>query len=146
MQGRLTNLKELPIHGYYLFEEPDLESDEAKEMEGMFDPQHRGNYFARHLFIRQLMVVSDNVLSAVHTRLSSLPTPWDAPTEARLGEILHEVRKEIKAPTRMFMKTLRWALTGLQDGPSIPDIIKVLGTERALQRLRVCIGEAKEDA
>ena len=42
LEGRLTNLKELPLHAYFLYEEPDLEGEEAKQMEGMFDSQVQG--------------------------------------------------------------------------------------------------------
>ncbi|KAF6758847.1 glutamyl-tRNA synthetase [Ephemerocybe angulata] len=119
LEGRLTNLKELPIHAYYLFEEPDLGSEEAREMRGMFDPVDR-----------------EKVLSAVHAKLAALPTPWTPETEGELQKVLHGVRKEIKVPTKVFMKTLRHALTGFKDGPSIPDIVRVLGPERTLGRLK----------
>ena len=33
-------------------------------------------------------------------------------------------------------KPLRLALTGRQDGPALDDLIKLLGKERVLQRLR----------
>lgn len=42
LEGRLTNLKELPLHVFYLFEEPDLESEEAREMVSALDSKDRG--------------------------------------------------------------------------------------------------------
>ncbi|TEB29272.1 glutamyl-tRNA synthetase [Coprinellus micaceus] len=116
LEGRLTNVKELPIHAYYLFEEPNMESEEATTMQAAFDPQ-----------------TQDLVLSSVHKALSDLPHPWDENLD--LSKVLHGTRKEIEAHTKPFMKTLRHALTGYKDGPSIPDIIRVLGPERALPRL-----------
>ena len=56
-----------------------------------------------------------------------------------ISKLLHAVRKEIKVPMKQFMKALRHALTGYKDGPSIPDIVKVLGKERVLRRLQKII-------
>ncbi|EAU93648.2 glutamyl-tRNA synthetase [Coprinopsis cinerea okayama7 len=116
LEGRLTNLKELPIHVFYLFEEPNLESEEAKEMVSAFDAAER-----------------DQVLTAVSEALAGLPEPWE---EHEFLQLLHSTRKEINKPNKMFMKTVRHALTGYKDGPALQDIIKTLGRERTLNRLR----------
>ncbi|KAJ3518099.1 hypothetical protein NMY22_g13827 [Coprinellus aureogranulatus] len=42
LEGRLTNAKELPIHAYYLFEEPNMEAEEATEMQAALEPQTQG--------------------------------------------------------------------------------------------------------
>jgi glutamyl-tRNA synthetase len=137
LEGRLTNVKELPIHAYYLFEEPNMESEEATTMQAAFDPQTQGQVALSSPFSPSADSVplchADLVLSSVHKALSDLPHPWDENLD--LSKVLHGTRKEIEAHTKPFMKTLRHALTGYKDGPSIPDIIRVLGPERALPRL-----------
>ncbi|RXW18600.1 hypothetical protein EST38_g7256 [Candolleomyces aberdarensis] len=116
LEGRLTNLKELPIHAFYLFEEPDLGSEEAIEMVNALNPQDR-----------------ELVLSSVCKALSEVPEPWE---DQDILKVLHNTRKEIKVSTKVFMKTLRHALTGFKDGPAIHDIIKVLGPVRSMDRLK----------
>jgi glutamyl-tRNA synthetase len=48
LEGRLTNLKELPLHVFYLFEEPDLQSEEALGMVKALDAQDRGTHASSH--------------------------------------------------------------------------------------------------
>ncbi|RXW14278.1 hypothetical protein EST38_g11574 [Candolleomyces aberdarensis] len=116
LEGRLTNLKELPIHAFYLFEEPNLGSEEAIEMVNALDPQDR-----------------ELVLSSVCKALSEVSEPWE---DQDILKVLHDTRKEIKVLTKVFMKTLIHALTGFKEGPAIHDIIKVLGPARSLDRLK----------
>ena len=54
LEGRLTNVKELPIHAYYLFEEPNMESEEATAMQATFDPQTQGLVTLYRDFYRSL--------------------------------------------------------------------------------------------
>ncbi|KAH6903453.1 glutamyl-tRNA synthetase [Coprinopsis sp. MPI-PUGE-AT-0042] len=116
LEGRLTNLKELPIHVFYLFEEPNLDSEEAKELIAGINTTQR-----------------DEILDAVSNTLASLPNPWE---DHDFSKVLQTTRKESNISNKVFMKTLRHALTGYKDGPPLPDIIKVLGQERSLIRLR----------
>ncbi|TFK28428.1 glutamyl-tRNA synthetase [Coprinopsis marcescibilis] len=115
LEGRLVNIKEFPIHVFYLFEEPDLESEEAKEMISAFSPADR-----------------DRVVAAVSEAFAALSDPWE---DHDFIKVLHSTRKEIGVPTKVFMKSVRHALTGYKDGPALPDIIKVLGRKRTLDRL-----------
>jgi glutamyl-tRNA synthetase len=48
LEGRLRNLKELPLHVFYLFEEPDLHSEEALGMVKALDAQDRGAFRLIH--------------------------------------------------------------------------------------------------
>lgn len=119
LEGRLTNLKELPLHVFYLFEEPDLTSEEAREMVEGFNIDQR-----------------DKVLQVVSSSLSALPEPWESHD---FMPLLHTLRKESPdlkgVTTKVFMKSVRWALTGYKDGPALQDIMKTLGKERTVSRL-----------
>lgn len=115
LEGRLTNITDIPLHAPYLFQEPNLESDEAKAMLKKVKPEQR-----------------KRVLEAVNSALVACPEPWE---EINFLDLLHHVGDRIHIPTGVFMKTMRHALTGLKEGPAVADIIRVLGRERTLFRL-----------
>ncbi|KAJ2933955.1 hypothetical protein H1R20_g3126, partial [Candolleomyces eurysporus] len=94
LEGRLTNLKEPLMHAFYLFEVPDLGSEEVVEMVNALDPQDR-----------------ELVLSSVSKGPSEVPEPWE---NQDMLKVLHDTRKEIKVRTKVFIKTLRHALTGVK--------------------------------
>jgi glutamyl-tRNA synthetase len=127
LEGRLTNLKELPLHVFYLFEEPDLQSEEALGMVKALDPQDRGTsglLFLPSFLPHRVMLISllELVLSSVCKALSEVPEPWE---DQDILKVLHDTRKEIKASTKVFMKTLRHALTGFKvRRRRLPSILK----------------------
>ncbi|KAF8621855.1 hypothetical protein AX15_007468 [Amanita polypyramis BW_CC] len=120
LEGRLTNICDVPKHAPYLFNDPDLSTDEAKSMLKRVTPEQRFQ-----------------TISAIFSFLSS-PTFDSAESwkSSELHRTLHEEQKRLGLPLKPFMTTLRHALTGMKDGPAIVDIMHVLGKERTLERLK----------
>jgi len=73
------------------------------------------------------------VLSTVKARLEASPERWE---ELDLAGILHKERLTLGLSTKVFMRVLRHALTGMKDGPGLADVMEVLGRERTIARLQ----------
>ncbi|THU78524.1 glutamyl-tRNA synthetase [Dendrothele bispora CBS 962.96] len=123
LDGRLTNLQDIPTHAPWLFVEPDFSSPEAQKM------------------LEQTKMTEDpGTLTAVHAFLqpkSFSSEAWNEYTSQTNGEILeqlHGVRKELGVGNKSFLMLLRYALTGMKDGPGLVDLIRVLGPEVTLKR------------
>ncbi|KAF8957056.1 hypothetical protein BDZ97DRAFT_1670524 [Flammula alnicola] len=116
LEGRLTNLYDIPRHAPYLFVEPDLTSKDAIAMR---DKIPTGIY--------------DKVIGNVKIKLEAATEPWE--DLDFLGILLQE-RDALGLSTKVFMAPLRYAITGMKDGPALADIMRVVGRERTLARLK----------
>ncbi|EIW65117.1 glutamyl-tRNA synthetase [Trametes versicolor FP-101664 SS1] len=116
LQGRTTKLSDIPALGPFFFVEPDYTSAEAQKM-------------------RQLLP-NDNYAMVVESlvgRLRGLETAWET---AALSEVLHDENAKTSLKQKEYMTILRHALTGMKTGPSVADVLYVLGPERSLARLQ----------
>ncbi|KAF8798216.1 glutamyl-tRNA synthetase [Phlegmacium glaucopus] len=116
LEGRLTNIYDIPKHAPYLFEDPILSSEEAQTMLSQI---RREDY--------------DQIIKTVKSRLEDISEPWE---DVDFSKILHAECESLGLSIRVFMKALRYALTGMKDGPSMAAIMKVIGRERTLERLK----------
>jgi len=116
LEGRLTNIYDIPKHAPYLFQEPILSSQEAQTMSSQIQ---REDY--------------DRIIKSVKAKLEDVPEPWE---NVDFSKILHAESEHLHLSIRVFMKALRYALAGMKDGPSIAAIMKVIGREKTLERLR----------
>ncbi|PPQ64063.1 hypothetical protein CVT24_008876 [Panaeolus cyanescens] len=116
LEGRLTNIYDIPLHAPYLFIDPDLTSDKSKKLRSKIpDAEY------------------DAVLDEVHSKLEEVPEAWE---DTDLLGLLHASRDKLGMSTKNFMRVLRWKLTGMKDGPGLADVMDVLGRERTLARLK----------
>jgi len=114
LQGRITNVQEIPSLAPYFFVEPDLRSEESRSM------------------VKSIPVEeADMVLSSVISRLEDSPI-WDEP---EISRILREEIDTVRIKQKTFMTVLRHALSGMKSGPSVAEIMLVLGQERSIARL-----------
>jgi len=114
LQGRITNVQEIPSLAPYFFIEPDLKSKEARLMVMSIPVEEAGA-----------------VLSSVISRLEDSPI-WD---EAEISQVLHEEMDALEVKQKTFMTVLRHALSGMKSGPSVAEVMSVLGQDRTLARL-----------
>ncbi|KAH9927416.1 glutamyl-tRNA synthetase [Epithele typhae] len=121
LQGRLTNLSDVPSLAPYLFEEPDYTAEEAQKMLRT---------------VRQRVGLTDaqyaEVISDLIVRLRQASTGWDA---SSLAQMLHDGQATSGLAPKDFMPIVRHALTGTKSGPAIADTMAVLGPERTIARL-----------
>ncbi|KAJ3562447.1 hypothetical protein NP233_g9562 [Leucocoprinus birnbaumii] len=117
LEGRLTNINDIPIHAPWLFTEPDLKSKEAQDM-------------LKRISAPQL----ERVITDIKAKLREVPEPWK---EFDFLGLLHSEQDRLGYSPKVFMKSLRHALTGMKDGPSVAETMRVLGRERTLSRLIV---------
>ncbi|CAG9858303.1 unnamed protein product [Phyllotreta striolata] len=61
----------------------------------------------------------------------------------RLSGILKEFCKKHDVPFGSFMKTVRYALSGLKEGPSVAEMMSILGKRNTLERLEMCINKSR---
>ncbi|KAF8332153.1 hypothetical protein F5887DRAFT_997513 [Amanita rubescens] len=120
-QGRLTNIYDIPKHAPYLFNDPDLSTDEAKSMLERVTPDQRCMFFHPPNHLCDIFHSSH-----IHGHLPSYNRTLNEEQE-RLDDV----------PRKPFMTTIRHALTGMKDGPGLVDIMHVLGKDRTLERLKV---------
>ncbi|KAF9442598.1 glutamyl-tRNA synthetase [Macrolepiota fuliginosa MF-IS2] len=117
LEGRLTNICDIPIHAPWLFVEPDMKTQEARSM-------------LKKISAPQLK----QVITDIRGKLSQVPEPW---RDFDFSDLLHREQDRLGYGPKVFMKTLRHALTGMKDGPSVAEVIRVLGRERTIARLVV---------
>ena len=97
-------------------------------------------------------MLSDQIIIIVKAKLEDISEPWE---NVDLFKILSAERERLGLSVRVFMKALRYALTGMkvglfhacfffclriyvlyQDGPSLAAVMKVIGREMTLERLK----------
>ncbi|KAF9073944.1 hypothetical protein BDP27DRAFT_1317719 [Rhodocollybia butyracea] len=115
LEGRLTNIHDIPQHAPYLFIEPDLTTDEAKHMISGIPTDQRLH-----------------VLNALETLIKS---------NGCILKSLRSERQKLGINQKTFMTVLRYALSGMKDGPAVVDTVRALGNERVLARLAAARGE-----
>jgi len=116
LSDRLNTLNELPAAAPYFFKPPDLTSPEAIALkETVSGDKYR---LALENTLADLLALSDT----------------DLCTES-LKATLHHVQSRLGFRMKEIMNPLRHALTGVKAGPSVGDIITVLGHRRAVKRL-----------
>ncbi|KAG1746908.1 hypothetical protein EDB19DRAFT_1894114 [Suillus lakei] len=119
LQGRITNLHDVPTLAPFFFVELDYTLPEAHTMK-------RG-LSANHVLRRVILQLE-----------SSLPV-----TQSDIGVFLHDACEKTGLKSKVFMTVLRHALSGMKAGPSLPEIIDVLGTERTAERLKLALSAHK---
>ncbi|EMD41465.1 hypothetical protein CERSUDRAFT_42474 [Gelatoporia subvermispora B] len=113
LQGRLTNLHELPVLAPYFFVDPDFTSDEAR---ALYEPLPREQY----------------AVSNLKERLAAETGSWGS---LDLTSIIREEARKTGLPSKQYMTIMRHALSGMKTGPGIGDMLRVLGRDRAIARL-----------
>lgn len=122
LQGRITNLHDVPSLAPFFFVEPDYELSEAHSMKrGLSADDY------------------DHVLRRVILQLES-SSPL---TQSDIAVFLHDACEKTGLKSKVFMTALRHALSGMKAGPSLPEIIDVLGTERTAERLKLALSAHK---
>lgn len=117
LQGRMTNLQDIPTLAPYFFVEPDLASPEAQTMYKSVSSEDYGK-----------------IVSAVVARLEDPSLPWDVTS---LSAVLHDEVPKLGVKSKSLMTAVRRQLTGMKTGPGIADIMVLLGKDRTLERMRV---------
>ncbi|PCH33184.1 hypothetical protein WOLCODRAFT_129640 [Wolfiporia cocos MD-104 SS10] len=116
VQDRMTNLTDLPKLAPFFFVEPDYTSDEAQSMVKAIKPE---DY--------------ETVTRSLANRLSAFDRGIQ---EIDLSSVLHSEYPQLGLKLKQYMTILRHALTASKTGPSVADIMRVLGQERTLSRLQ----------
>ncbi|KAJ7773079.1 hypothetical protein B0H16DRAFT_1511174 [Mycena metata] len=114
LDSRLINIRDMVSLAPYLFVEPEHTSDEAQHMVRRVQPEQR-----------------NEILSAAYSILDSIDlASWDV---ANIHDITTKERERKAIP--MFLPVLRYALTGMKDGPPVVDLMVILGKKRTLDRI-----------
>ncbi|KAI0286655.1 hypothetical protein BGY98DRAFT_909147 [Russula aff. rugulosa BPL654] len=114
LQGRLVTLMDLPTAAPYLFVQPAWDDAEARAMlDGI------------------LITDYQNVIRRTVTRTRST-SPWDVQT---IIDALHAENRTAGIKPARFMTMLRHAMSGVKNGPSVAEMMDVLGMERTIERL-----------
>ncbi|KAJ4465507.1 glutamyl-tRNA synthetase [Lentinula edodes] len=132
LEGRLTNIYDIPLHAPYLFVDPDWATAEAQNM-------------IRKVSADQRIQILDVFITLIQTN------GWftfQAASHESIMESLHHEREKLNVHLKVFMSVLRHALTGMKDGPGIIDIVRALGHERTIARLNAAkdFKDVKESA
>ncbi|KAH9005882.1 glutamyl-tRNA synthetase [Lactarius hatsudake] len=115
LQGRLVTLMDLPTTGPYFFVLPAWADAEAH---AMLDGISMEDY--------------QNAMRGTVERLKSA-SPWDTQT---LADALHAESRAMVIKPAKFMTALRHAMSGIKNGPSIAEMMDVLGKQRTIARLK----------
>ena len=151
-KGRLTNIYDIPKHAPYLFQDPVLSSQEAQTMLSQIRREDYGSSEVLNILMTSLMPFSDRIINIVKAKLEDISEPWE---NVDFFKVLSAERERLGLSVRVFMKALRYALTGMkvglfrvflcwffqicvlfQDGPSMAAVMKVIGRETTLERLK----------
>ncbi|KAF5337616.1 hypothetical protein D9758_014921 [Tetrapyrgos nigripes] len=131
LDGRLTNIQDISVHAPWLFIEPDLTSPEAEAILSKIKTKLSESH------IREVLIT----LHAIIQSKASTHESWGSFISQPNGEILAQldIREQLgltKSITKPFLMLLvRYALTGMKDGPGLLDVIRVVGPEVTMKRL-----------
>jgi glutamyl-tRNA synthetase len=114
LQGRLVTLMDLPTVAPYFFVPPAWADAEAR---AMLDGISTEDY--------------QNAMRGTAERLKSA-SPWDRQT---LADALHAGNRAEAIKPAKFMTALRHAMSGTKNGPSVAEMMDVLGKQRTIARL-----------
>lgn len=84
-------------------------------------------------------VSSDEYLFALETAIHFAEHILAEDDISHVAAVIHDACKATGFKQKTFMVSLRHALSAMKTGPSIPEIISVLGRERTIARLRNAI-------
>jgi len=115
LQGRLVTLMDLPTAAPYFFVPPAWADAEAR---AMLDGISMEDY--------------QNAMRGTAERLKSTSSQWDTQT---LADALHAESREKAIKPAKFMTALRHAMSGIKNGPSVAEMMDVLGEQRTIARL-----------
>ncbi|KAJ3483560.1 hypothetical protein NLI96_g6232 [Meripilus lineatus] len=121
LQGRIVNILDIPSLAPYFFIEPDYSSEEACSLLATLP---------RDTYITALTDLKAHLTQA----------NWD---NLNIIDHFHAETARLGLKQKVYMTILRHALTGMKTGPSVADILRVLGTERSLDRLSSAIQNAE---
>ncbi|KIJ60123.1 hypothetical protein HYDPIDRAFT_32546 [Hydnomerulius pinastri MD-312] len=119
LQGRITNVNDVPGLAPFFYIDPDYATPEA-------------------LFMRKSISVDDysRSLDATIHHLEAKP---DACNVSDLGIVVHDACDATGLKQKVFMTAVRHAISAMKTGPSIPEIIDVLGIDRTISRLKAAL-------
>ncbi|CAE6416452.1 unnamed protein product [Rhizoctonia solani] len=118
LSDRVVILQDIATAAPYFFQSPDYASDAAMSLRKTV----KGDTYSR-------------VLKQALTALESVP--YEDPM--KLHDALGSIKTELGVGTRDVMNTLRHALTGSKIGPSVVEILGLLGLERTNARLKAAL-------
>ena len=104
-------------------------------------------------WMTSLTPCTDQIIKTVKAKLEEISEPWE---NVDFSKVLHAECERLGLSVKVFMKALRYAITGMQvgviyfsrlsffkkglffyqDGPSMAAIMKVIGRETTLERLK----------
>lgn len=120
LEVRLTNLFELPTEAAYFFAEPDLTTDEAKDMVKNVPPAMQAKIF-----------------DALDEKLRVETETYEGVDVLALVTL---IAKEIGAKRGDVLRLMRYAVTGVKGGPALVDTVKLLGPKLTLRRIEAARG------
>ncbi|KAF8425049.1 hypothetical protein L210DRAFT_3743949 [Boletus edulis BED1] len=133
LQGRITNIHDVPNLAPYFFVDPDYSTPEAQRMrESILNDAYR-EYGPTY---------SHTHLQALHRRsLTRCHHPPHRGPARHAGRcqyfaLVHAACDATGLKQKIFMTALRHALTTMKTGPTVPETIDVLGLERTVIRLK----------
>ncbi|KAJ8593595.1 anticodon-binding domain of class I aminoacyl-tRNA synthetase, partial [Rhizopogon salebrosus TDB-379] len=137
LQGRITNLHDVPTLAPFFFVDLDYSLPEAQTLKrGVLADDYGKSAHPSVVDIIDQFTILDHTLRRVILQLeSSSPS-----TQSEIGVLLHDACEKTGLKSKVFMTALRHALSGMKAGPSLPEIIDVLGLERTAQRLKSALG------
>ncbi|KAI9455877.1 hypothetical protein HD554DRAFT_2030712 [Boletus coccyginus] len=119
LQGRITNIKDVPNLAPYFFVDPDYSTPEAQLMRESISSDDYPH-----------LRTAGRALEVTISHLEAKPDTRD------LSSLVHAACDATELKQKIFMTALRHALTAMKTGPTVPETIDVLGLERTLIRLR----------
>ncbi|KAI0271661.1 hypothetical protein BC834DRAFT_860664 [Gloeopeniophorella convolvens] len=114
LQGRVVTLMDLPTAAPYFFVEPAWADAEARAML---------NATPVDFYKRVLQGTAERIQDA-----------WPSSVQA-IGDALHAEHAAMGGKVGKFMTVLRHAVSGVRNGPSVAEIMHVLGRDRTIARL-----------
>ncbi|KAF8584958.1 glutamyl-tRNA synthetase [Ramaria rubella] len=117
---RLSNVFDIPTVAPYFFIEPDWSTEVAQSMKARVPLKK---------FVRSIAQCIK-----CFERIDSID--WK---KEDLVLMFQEIRESLSFTPKDVMTSLRYAVTGMKDGPSVAGILETLGKERTLHRLRKSI-------
>ena len=112
-KGRLTNIYDIPKYAPYLFQDPFLSSQEAQTMLSQIRREDYRASESLNISMTSLTFFSDQIINIVKAKLEDIPEPWE---NVDLFKILSAERERLGLSVKVFMKALRYALTGMKVG------------------------------
>ena len=110
-KGRLTNIYDIPKHAPYLFQDPVLSSQEAETMLSQIRREDYGASKILNNLMTSLTPFLDQIINIVKAKLEDNSEPWE---NVDFFKMLSAERERLGLSVKVFMKALRYALTGMK--------------------------------